>query len=196
MARTPRLSRLRQLFAAYDTIPSSRAATVLVTAALGCACGTTSAVIPTPSPAQSPSCAAAPAAQFDFWVGSWKGTWTDAQGTATATDVVVKNACEIDETFTAARFLQHTGYSATSKSHYDPGGSKWVQDYSDSVGERSRWLGEFTGGAMTLIGPQVGSRRQKISWYDIRPDSWIWEYDSSTDGTTWSALVVVSYKRT
>jgi len=167
---------------------------------LAAACSSSSsAVTSTPKPAvatqSAPSCSSAQAAQFDFWAGSWTGTWTDAQGAATATDVVVKNGCEVDETFRAARFLQHTDYSATSKSHWDPTLSQWVQDYSDSVGERSRWLGGFAGGAMTLIGPQVGSRQQKVVWRNIQPDRWIWEYDSSTDGTTWAAVLVVTYQR-
>lgn len=141
------------------------------------------------------SCISPQAAQFDFWVGSWRGTWTDAQGTATATDVVVRNGCEIDEQFGAARFLQHENYGATSKSHWDSALGKWVQDYSDSVGERSRWLGGYTSGAMTLVGPQVGSRQQRIVWRDIQSNRWIWEYDNSTDGTTWSVVIVVTYLR-
>lgn len=140
-------------------------------------------------------CSAPQAAQFDFWIGSWKGTWTDNQGTATATDVVTRTGCEIDETFSAARFLHHENYRATSQSMYNSSLGRWVQDYRDSVGERSRWLGEFAGGAMSLVGPQVGGRQQKIVWRNIQPNSWIWEYDSSTDGTTWSPLVVVSYER-
>ena len=83
----------------------------------------------------------------------------------------------------------------TSTSHWDPALGRWVQDYRDNVGERSRWLGGFAEGAMTLIGPQVGGRQQKIVWRNIQTDSWIWEYDSSTDGTTWAPLVVVSYQR-
>ena len=109
--------------------------------------------------------------------------------------MVVQNGCEIDETFTAARFLGHTDYIATSRSHWDAALTKWVQDYSDNVGERSRWLGAFANGAMTLIGPQVGSRQQRIIWRDIRVDGWNWEYDSSTDGTSWGSLVAITYTR-
>ena len=49
---------------------------------------------------------------------------------------------------------------------------------------------------MTLIGPQVGAREQRVIWKDIHPGGWIWEYDSSTDGTTWTPLLVVIYQRT
>ena len=109
---------------------------------------------------------------------------------------MVNTGCELDETFTAQRFLGHMNYTATSRSHWDPTLGKWVQDYSDSVGERSRWLGGFNNGAMTLIGPQVGAREQRVIWKDIHPGGWIWEYDSSTDGTTWTPLLVVIYQRT
>lgn len=182
-------------------IRSSRRFRVLAVTALfvSAACSSSTVATPTVSPGNvSPSaagCSAPQAGQFDFWIGSWKGTWTDNQGTATATDVVARNGCEIDETFSAARFLQHDNYSATSKSTWNASLAQWVQDYSDNVGERSRWLGGFAGGAMTLIGPQVGGRQQRVVWRNIQSDRWIWEYDSSTDGTTWSSLVVVSYQR-
>lgn len=179
----------------WSATRSSRAAGILLAAILACACGTTSAAIPTPSAAQTPSCVTPQAAEFNFWIGSWKGSWSDDIGPATGTDVVVRSACEIDETFQAARFLGHTDYADTSRSHWDPALSKWVQDYSDNAGERSRWTGGFANGAMTLIGPPVGSRQQRIIWRDIRADGWNWEYDSSTDGATWSAQVVIAYTR-
>lgn len=184
-----------------SVIRSSRAFRVLAAAALlaSAACSSSTVATPIVTPgSSSPSaagCSVPQAGQFDFWIGSWKGTWTDSQGTATATDVVTRSGCEIDETFTAARFLQHDNYSATSKSTWNASLSKWVQDYRDNVGERSRWLGGFDSGAMTLIGPQVGGRQQKVVWRDIQSDRWIWEYDSSTDGATWSSLLVVSYQR-
>ncbi|HEV2217367.1 MAG TPA: hypothetical protein VGV88_07315 [Candidatus Dormibacteraeota bacterium] len=172
------------------------AALALVIVFAACS-GSTTAAPPSPASTQSVSgCTAPEAAQFDFWVGSWRGRWADAQGAAFATDVVVRNGCEIDESFEAPRFLQHDNYSATSKSQWDPSLGKWVQDYSDSVGERSRWLGGFASGAMTLIGPQVGSRQQRIVWHDIESGGWTWDYDSSTDGSTWSAVVVIRYQRT
>ena len=177
---------------------SKPAVAVALLLALGACAGssTASPAPPSPSPALgTPGCIAREAAEFDFWVGSWTGTWTDAQGTATASDIVINAGCEIDEKFTAARFLGHDRYSATSRSHWDLVLGKWVQDYRDSVGERSRWLGGFANGAMTLVGPQVGGRQQRVIWRDIRSDGWTWEYDSSADGQTWSALVVVSYRR-
>ena len=161
-----------------------------------CAGSSTAAPPPSASPAQTTAaCAADQAGQFDFWVGSWKATWTDASGAATATDLVATTGCEIDETFAADRFLGNSNYSATSRSTWDPALGKWVQDYRDNVGERSRWLGCFTSGAMTLIGPQVGSRQQRVIWHDIHADHWTWEYDSSTDGSHWSPQLVLTYAR-
>lgn len=180
-----------------SAIRSSRRAAALALLIVSAACSGSSTAAPPPaSPTHGVSgCTAPEAEQFDFWVGSWTGTWTDPEGAATATDVVIKSGCEVDETFRAARFLQHVNYSATSKSHWDSTLSAWVQDYSDSVGERSRWLGGFAAGAMTLVGPQVGSRQQKIVWRNIQPDRWIWEYDSSNDGATWAVVLVVTYQR-
>ena len=181
----------------WSVIRFSRRAAALALLIVSAACSSSSsAALPSPSSTQHVTgCTAPEARQFDFWVGSWKGTWTDGQGPTSGSDVVVSSGCEIDETFAAPRFLGHTGYSATSHSHWDPALTKWVQDYSDNFGERSRWLGGVASGAMTLIGPQVGSRQQRIIWRDIRSDGWTWEYDSSTDGSNWSAVVVVTYAR-
>jgi hypothetical protein len=140
-------------------------------------------------------CVAPEAAQFDFWVGTWKGTWADSGHIQTASDTIVRSGCEIDETFAAAFFLGHTNYTATSKSHWDSSFGMWVQDYADNVGERSRWLGSFAKGQMVLVGPEVGSRQQRVIWRDIRVDGWVWEYDSSVDGASWNALAVIPYTR-
>jgi hypothetical protein len=164
--------------------------------AAACSGSSTAAPPPRSSPAQTvTACVGPQAAQFDFWIGSWRGAWTDGVGPETAIDVVVRNGCELDETFTAAHFLHTTGYSATSKSRWDSALGKWIQDYSDNAGERSRWLGGFADGAMTLVGPQTGTRAQKVVWRNIEANSWAWDYDSSTDGTTWSPLVTIQYVR-
>lgn len=193
-----RLSAGRASTRPWNAIRSSSRSAALALVIVCAACsGSSTVALPSPASTQSVSgCSAPEAAQFDFWVGRWLGRWIDAQGTAMATDEVVRNGCEIDESFEAPRFLQHDNYSATSRSHWDPSLGKWVQDYSDNVGERSRWLGGYSSSAMTLIGPQVGSRQQRIVWRDIQSGGWTWEYDSSTDGSTWSAVVVIRYQRT
>jgi hypothetical protein len=139
---------------------------------------------------------------FDFWVGKWEVTWDEGDGkTGKGTNTITKI---LDNTVIQENFKtdegSSKGYLGTSISVYNLKKQTWYQGYADNqgaffslTGERSGDKRVFKTEALVQNGKTV---IQRMVFYEIKPDSFIWDWESTTDGgTTWSLNWRISYKR-
>jgi ketosteroid isomerase-like protein len=146
---------------------------------------------------QKPPCSENQAKQFDFWLGTWDLEWQDAQGKIQkGVNKINKimNGCVIEENFSAGSYL------GKSHSMFDRKSGKWKQTWVDNGGEYLDLVGEFKDRKMILnrefINPLGKKVMQKMTFFDIKTDSfeWLWER-SDDEGKTWKTNWKLTYKR-
>jgi hypothetical protein len=152
-----------------------------------------------------PAHAAQPAELFDFWVGDWVVTWTQANGSAGKARNRVGKILDgkvIEENFeesseggadTPQRLL------GRSLSVLDAGGV-WRQAWADNQGGFFALTGSAEGESRYFSTEfrQVGEQRQgkRMRFYDIKPEGFTWDWEGSADGgKTWTLLWRLHYRR-
>ncbi len=142
-----------------------------------------------------------PAELFDFWVGDWVVTWTNANGSPGQARNRVSKILDgrvIEEAFegdpaVAPRLL------GRSLSVLDSSGV-WRQAWADNQGGFFALTGSVDGDSRYFSTEfrQVGEQRRgkRMRFYDIRPDGFTWDWEGSNDGgRTWSLLWRLHYRR-
>ena len=161
-----------------------------------------------PAPATAPAarpkpCTAPEAHQFDFWIGDWDlatkapkpdGTWQE--GKATNSVRAILDGCVIQENFDNR---PEEPYQGTSISMYSPQLGKWQQTWVDNAGAYLDFVGGWKDGKMVLTRSftlQGRSIQQRMTYHDIKPDSFDWDWERSLDGgATWMAMWKIHYAR-
>ncbi|MDR7331298.1 hypothetical protein [Roseateles asaccharophilus] len=151
--------------------------------------------------ALQPAQASQPADLFDFWVGDWVVSWTTADGgTAQARNRVTKilDGQVIEENFEGATAVTPR-LLGRSLSVRDKSGT-WRQAWADNQGGFFALTGGADGEARFFATEfrQVGDKRQgqRMRFYDIRPDSFTWDWEGSADGgKTWTLMWRLHYRR-
>jgi hypothetical protein len=155
---------------------------------------------PPPPPRPAP-CTAPELHQLDFWVGDWELTWPASgqspAGTGTNHVEKILGDCVVQESFAAAGPPGLVGHSVST---YDPRQGIWEQTWVDNQGAYIALTGGFKDGAMTLtqkaLGPNGKPRLARMVYLNIKPDSFDWHWESSTDeGKTWKLNWEIHYKR-
>jgi hypothetical protein len=139
---------------------------------------------------------------FDFWVGKWEVTWTQpdgklGKGTNTVTkvldDKVIQENFKVEDGSTK-------GYLGTSISVYNPSKKTWHQGYADNQGGYFNFIGEKQGEKkifktnIVVVGEKQNI--QRMVFYDIKENSFVWDWESSEDGgKTWKLNWRINYKR-
>jgi len=109
----------------------------------------------------------------------------------------VLDGCVVQENFNDP--TQH--FTGTSWSVYNPKTSKWQQTWVDNQGAYITLTGKFESGQMILSTPPAKLQNKKLSvsrmiFYNIRPDSFDWNWENSTDnGTSWKLNWKIHYQR-
>ena len=137
-------------------------------------------------------------AQFDFWLGEWDVTWTDAKGqTQKGSNRIHKilGSCIVEENFSGG------GFEGRSWSVYNPQTKKWQQTWVDSTGGYMVFTGTFADGKMELRMAPVKTKDGKnlvrrMVFRNIDKNGFTWDWQSSVDdGKTWKDLWVLTYSR-
>ena len=144
----------------------------------------------------------APEDQFDFWVGEWecsgksrttpgRDEWQDTKATNSVTKELGGKV--VEENFTMGSFL------GKSVSVYDKNRKIWRQTWVDSSGGYLVFEGGMQGEKMVLTkvtGSNEGDVRQRMVFSEIDDDSFVWDWERSTDrGKTWELSWKLNYKR-
>lgn len=145
-----------------------------------------------------PPCSTEEFHQFDFWVGEWDLTWGEGENAGTGTNIITHElgGCVIEENFTSHGDKPFVGRSL---SVYRPSDGKWYQTWVDNQGGYLDFVGEYKDGKMTLSreAEREGEKfLQRMVFHDIKKDSFVWDWEKSTDGgKSWELLWQIHYKR-
>jgi hypothetical protein len=136
---------------------------------------------------------------FDFWVGHWTLTWVNADGkTAKGTNHIVKI---LDGKVIQENFSDEEGkLKGMSLSVYNPTKKTWHQAWADSQGGYFNFEGLADGQKRifkTEMRAENGKKiMQRMVFYDIKPSSLTWDWESTADGgNTWQLLWRINYAR-
>jgi hypothetical protein len=140
---------------------------------------------------------------FDFWVGTWKVSWTEGEGKAGAGINVIEKILDgkvLQENFQIQEG-QNTGFKGKSMSVFNPNTKTWKQAWVDNQGGYFDFTGKIEGNKkMFQTAPRTlpdGSIRiQRMVFYDILSDKFTWDWELSNDGgDTWNLQWRINYTR-
>lgn len=135
---------------------------------------------------------------FDFWVGEWTATWSNADGsTGKGKNRIVKI---LDGKVIQEHFEDESGFKGTSLSVYTPVQKKWRQAWADNQGGYFDFEGDMSDGKKIFKtkmreanGKQYMSR---MLFYDIKTDAFTWDWEKTEDGgKTWALQWRIQYAR-
>ena len=138
---------------------------------------------------------------FDFWIGKWDLTWDEAEGKkgkGTNEILRIMSGKIIQENFKAIEG-QLKGYDGMSVSAYNPSAKTWNQTWVDNQGGYLDFEFEMDGDKRIFkregLNPKQQKVYQRMVFYDIKKDSFNWDWESSTDGKEWKLQWRIAYKR-
>jgi len=143
-----------------------------------------------------------PSAYFDFWIGEWELRWQSADGTTehgTNTIERILSNKVIKENFEATSG-QMKGYIGKSYSVYNPKTGEWKQTWVDNQGAYLDFTASFSGNKRIFKRKTADSLGndiiQRMVFYDISEDSFMWDWQQSTDnGKSWQLMWKIAYRR-
>jgi hypothetical protein len=138
---------------------------------------------------------------YDFWLGTWDAEWKNADGsTGGGTNHVTKvlNGTVLEENFAITTGSQ-AGFLGKSLSVMDVNG-KWHQAWVDNQGGYYNFIGEVIDEKKifkTNLAETAGKKViQRMVFYDIKKDSFTWDWESTQDGgEVWKLLWRIKYTR-
>ena len=127
------------------------------------------------------------AADFDFWLGTWRASWGDegAHGTNTITR-------EYGDRVVYERFDGRPGadFTGMSVSVFDAQADCWRQTWVDDQGNYFDLTGDFENGEMTLLCRDT----YRMRFFDIADASFNWTWERRADDD-WELLWAIAYER-
>lgn len=143
-----------------------------------------------------------PSDYFDFWIGKWELTWKASDGSVehgTNTIELILNGKVIKENFEATSG-QMKGYLGKSYSVYNPQTKEWKQTWVDNQGAYLDFIGKFEGEKRMFVRQIQDSSgntiKQRMVFYDIKSDSFTWDWEKSTNnGKIWELVWKIAYRR-
>lgn len=145
--------------------------------------------------------------RFDFWVGKWNASWTNPDGTkGKATNEITRTlgGKVIKEDFQVKDDPKIKGYIGWSFSVYNPASKTWKQTWVDNQGGYLDFTGSFDGNKRIFERSFLGTKgkfkgkkiKQRMVFYNIRHESFDWDWESSLDGgKTWKKNWQIKYTR-
>ncbi len=138
-------------------------------------------------------------AWFDFWVGDWTLTWQDASGKEIHGENKISKIHDgkvILEEFKAPS----QSYTGSSYSVYNPARKEWKQTWVDSQGGYITLTGRKEGETRIFESTEPVTRGAdrllfRMIFHTITADSFIWEWQSTSDHKTWTTAWKIIYKK-
>lgn len=137
--------------------------------------------------------------QFNFWIGKWKVEWENSDSSksdGTNTVNLILDSCVIEENFDGNPGMPFRGKSL---SVYNQNLKIWQQTWVDDTGGYIVFTGGMEGDKMILsrsIETPKGLLLQRMVFYNIKKDSFEWNWESSMDnGENWNLKWKINYSR-
>ena len=147
-----------------------------------------------------PPCSSPQASQFDFWIGDWDLTWSDSLHGTNHVEKLFGN-CTVHENFSSSK----ANYLGQSWSVFDNNYKQWRQTWIDNQGGFVALSGNMVGDSLLLKTAErnvpaslssTGKMINRMVYYNIKPDSFEWSWEASTDGgSTWKQNWLIHYTR-
>lgn len=138
---------------------------------------------------------------FNFWEGKWNATWPegDKQGKGTNELTWIMGGKVLQEDFHILEG-QSKGFIGGSLSVYQPQTKTWRQAWADNQGGYIDLIGDFDGDKRIFkTHPREVNGKtvvQRMVFYDIKKDSFMWDWELSNDGgETWNLSWRINYTR-
>lgn len=133
---------------------------------------------------------------YDFWVGEWDLTWSDASGTVSKGKNRILKI--LDGKVIQENFEDETGFKGTSISVFNPAQKKWHQAWADNQGGYFDFDGEISGDKKIFKTKlrEVNGKKiiQRMVFYDITPQSFTWDWEKTENGgKTWTLQWRIHY---
>jgi hypothetical protein len=136
--------------------------------------------------------------QMDFWIGDWEARYTLNGVTEKGRNRITKvlDGCAIFEEFSGgpAAALEGRSYSV-----YDARAGKWKQTWVDNQGGYLDFVGDVVEGNRVFAREFVRQGalvKQRMVFRDVKPESFKWLWQASTDGgATWATRWEIDYRR-
>ena len=138
-------------------------------------------------------------ALFDFWVGEWDLTWTNADGKIDKGTNSIKKI--LDGKVIQENFCETNGdFKGTSISVYNQTKKTWHQAWADNRGGYYDFEGAVEGKKRifkTQLKNVNGEKViQRMVFYDIADDALTWDWEISRDGgATWQLQWRIHYQK-
>ena len=139
---------------------------------------------------------------FDFWIGTWDLTWTDAEGnTKKGINIIERTMNEkiIQENFSTLDEAPENRYKGKSWSVYNPITKTWNQTWVDNGGGYLDFEGEILEDKRffkrSFLAKNGNTIYQRMVFFDIEKDSFSWKWESSTDRENWKVNWSIKYRR-
>jgi hypothetical protein len=136
--------------------------------------------------------------QFDFWLGTWQGTWKRDGEQGKAVNTITK---EYAGNVVVERFVIDApeAFNGFSVSVFDQGEACWKQTWVDDSGAYLDFRGGFDGEQMALTRQFVVDGvpfTQRMVWRDIERDRFAWLWQRVRSSGDWETMWAISYERT
>lgn len=139
---------------------------------------------------------------FDFWVGNWELAWQNAKGAEEhGTNKIERtlNNVVIQENFEAGEGSLK-GYVGKSWTVWNPNSKQWKQTWVDNQGAYLDFTGTMVDGkpcfAREVTTPAGKTVKQRMVFYDISEEGFMWDWENSQDGgKTWKLAWRIAYVR-
>jgi len=138
---------------------------------------------------------------YDFWVGKWDAQWQNANGSiGSGTNHVFKvlDGTVLEENFAITAGAQ-AGFLGKSISVMDAN-NQWHQAWADNQGGYYDFIGDVQGDKhifkTKLIEKDGKKIIQRMVFYDIKKESFTWDWEGTQDGgETLNLLWRINYTR-
>lgn len=139
---------------------------------------------------------------FDFWVGKWDLTWTNAQGKEEKGRNHIYKVMDgkvIQENFEALEGSMK-GYKGMSISVFNPQSKTWYQTWMDNQSGNINFTGEVIGDKKIFKTAETETNGQKAQsrmvFYGFTDTGFTWDWEATTDGgKTWKLNWRINYQR-
>jgi len=145
---------------------------------------------------------AQPADLFDFWLGDWSLSWTNADGSAGHGRNVVAKI--LDGRVIEERFEEDASAAAPLRGHsvsvLQQASGLWKQSWVDNQGGYFSFTGAVDGDkrifATDLVERDGKTVGQRMVFHSLRRDGFTWDWEATADGgKSWQRRWRIEYER-
>ncbi|MCK8481232.1 hypothetical protein [Psychroserpens algicola] len=132
---------------------------------------------------------------FDFWVGHWNVSWTNANGEKVSGDNNIKRI--LDDKVIQENFRDPTtNYTGMSLSIFNPTTKVWKQTWVDSGGGHFNFTGAIIDGHPVFKTEMTQNTQQRMVFKNIKPTGFDWIWEGTKDGgKSWKTLWLITYSK-